>query len=109
MMTELDTARLVAEILTIVGLVGSGVLVLMIRISRVLHAIEKVQQAIGDELLPLAGTIRAQLQHQDSCTDEMKKALASLQEKEEKRAIAFTERLARIEGKLNLAPIEEEK
>ena len=109
MMSELDTARLVVEVLTIVGLVGSGVLVLMIKINRVLRAIDAVQQAIGDELLPLAGTIRAQLQHQDSCTDEMKKALASLQEKEEKRAIAFTERLARIEGKLNLPPAEEGK
>ena len=108
-MTELDTARLVAEILTIIGLVGSGVLVLMIRISRVLRAVQDVQEAIGDEQRPKAGTIRAHLQHQDTCTDDVKKALALYQTVEEKKSTAVVERLARIEGKLSLAPIEEEK
>lgn len=105
-MSDLDVARLIAEILGILSVLFGGLVLLVSRIKRVHDAVNDVLTAIGDKDRPAVGTVRAQLKHQDECTDKLREKVdAEIKEASRERA-KVGERLARIEGKLNIPEVE---
>ena len=107
-MNEFEVARLVGEIIGAIGVVGAGVAIVVSKISHVLRAVQTVQDAIGDRDRPAAGTMRAQLKHQDECTDKLREQLDGEIKAASVERLRVAERLARIEGKLNIPALEDE-
>ena len=107
-MTELEVARLVGEIVGAIGVVGAGVAIVVGKISHVLRAVETVQEAIGEKDRPASGTVRAQLKHQDECTDKLREKMDQEIKAASNERLRVAERLARIEGKLNIPAMEED-
>ena len=107
-MNELDTVRLIGEVVGILLVLFAFTRYLAGKIWHAITLLEELQSTVGNENNPRRNTILGRLNHQDACTDSVRAELRVMREVEATARLAVSQRLARIEGRLGLASIDEE-
>ena len=111
-MTEYEVIRIVAESITIIGGVGAVFWILLKNLyksHRLQEENTRETHSLKDEMVKLNGLVREHSVLDDKRFGEIQASLETAALTDAKEHAAGGERLARIEGRMGLPPVEEKK
>ena len=110
--SEYEVVRIVAEVITIIGGVGTVFVVLLKNLwksHRLQEENTRETHSLKDQLTKMNGSVAAHSALDDKRFGELAKGIETAALLAASSQIKLIERLARIEGRMGLAPMEKEK